>query len=332
MPTLTVIMPVYNASPFIKEAVHSLLNQTFTDFELWIIDDGSSDNSMHLVEQLDDSRIQLFYNKKNIGKAKTVNEYAQKITTPFFTITDADDVSDFQKIEKQLNAFAVDPSLMMCGTSCYAITESGFVFREIHLQSDEREIKIHAHLQSQFMGATTMMRKEILHTFPELYRSYFSNQVDADLCCRILSQFKTSNLNDLLYFYRIVPSSISRKKITPLSLNSYKLIGELYLQRKKSKNDWLEQGKTKKADDFMKSIELKYDSDPSFLPRHTAFFHLYWGQLLPAINEGYRAFTLKPLKLKNGLSLALIIFRSGLFYLNRVFNKTHYTQLINRRK
>jgi len=333
MPILTIIIPVYNAAPYIKEAIDSLLNQTFTDFELWIVNDGSSDNSMNLVSQLNDSRIQLFSNNQNIGRVRTVNQYVKKVSTPFFTITDADDISHPERIQRQLEAFAKDESMMMCGTSYCAMTAKGFVFHEVHLRSDEIEMKKSAHLHSQFMGPTTIMRSEVLDAFPKFYREYFiSNQADADLSGRILSEFRTTNLKELLYFYRIVPSSVSRKTVTMWNLNVYKLIGCLYWQRKQGEKDWLELGHTNKADDFMKSIVSKYESDLSFLPRHTAFFHLYWGQTQLAISQAWKAFSIKPLKLKNSVSLALIILRSGLFYLNRMFNKTHYSEWMKHTK
>ncbi len=331
MPILTILMPAYNAAPFISEAMESLLQQTFTDFELWVIDDASTDNTMNTAKRFTDARLRFFSTHENKGRVRTVNEYAKKITTPFFTITDADDVSHPARLERQLSILQADADLMMCGTSFWAMTRKGNVFRKMVLHSSTSDLQLHAVGQSQFLGASTIMRKEVLSVFPELYRLYFAgNQADADLSSRILSHYKTTNLPEPLYFYRILRSSISRKEITVWNLNVHRLIGQLYAQRQPGEKDWLEKGETEKADAFMEEIALAYKKDSSFVWRHTAFFNLYWGLIGNALRNICRAIQSAPLRPKNYLSLAYIILRIGLFYLNQGVNKKHYRSLLNR--
>ncbi|MEQ9412629.1 MAG: glycosyltransferase family A protein, partial [Cyclobacteriaceae bacterium] len=98
---LTIIMPAYNAAKYIGEAVESILNQTFPDFQLWIIDDGSTDGTRQVIEEIDDVRLSKIYHNENRGRVEVVNEAISKIQTEFFTITDADDVSHPSRLEKQ---------------------------------------------------------------------------------------------------------------------------------------------------------------------------------------------------------------------------------------
>ena len=118
-------MPAYNAAPFIKEAVDSLLNQTFTDFELWIVDDGSTDSTKEWIESFNDHRIKKIFYTENRGRVVVCNEVAKEITTEFFTITDADDVSHPTRFQKQMDLLISKPELMMCGTSFMAMDERG---------------------------------------------------------------------------------------------------------------------------------------------------------------------------------------------------------------
>src|SRR5882672_2791678 len=134
MSHLTIIMPVYNASAFIREAVESILHQTFQDFELWIVDDASSDNSLAIARSLQDlagSRIKIFTNSVNQGRVRIVNNLVKEISSPYFTVTDADDISHPQRLEKQIRFLESHPDYVMCGTSHWAVDENGFLVREI---------------------------------------------------------------------------------------------------------------------------------------------------------------------------------------------------------
>ena len=74
LPLITVLLPVYNGAKYLNEAIESILNQTFSNFEFFIIDDGSTDQSINQVKSYNDPRIKLFVNKKNMGQSKTLNE------------------------------------------------------------------------------------------------------------------------------------------------------------------------------------------------------------------------------------------------------------------
>ncbi len=329
MPQLTIIMPTYNAAAFVRDAIESLLNQTFRDFELWIVDDGSIDNSLKIIKTFNDSRIKIFSYTENKGRVRTVNGLVTKITTPFFTITDADDISHPSRLEKQMEVMEEDPSLYMCGSSYWAMDEQGHLVREMKLQSDLIQLRVAALNQSQFLGPSTIMRREVINAFPDFYRLYFiDNHADADLSCRILDRFPSTNLQEPLYFYRILKTSVTRKKVTVRNLNLHLLIGFLSQQRRENGQDCLQKDNPDQADLFIKDIQDEYDRDPSFFSRHQAFFHLYWGLTDLAFLNMVNAIRARPFFIKNYVSFFYTIFRIGIFYLNRGLNGRHYSSLM----
>jgi glycosyltransferase involved in cell wall biosynthesis len=117
MPQLTILMPAFNAASYIEEAVNSLLAQTFADYELWIIDDASTDETLSILKSFQDPRIKILTNEINQGRVRTINKLVKDIQSPYFTITDADDVSHPHRLEKQLEVLEREQSLMMCGAS-----------------------------------------------------------------------------------------------------------------------------------------------------------------------------------------------------------------------
>ena len=115
---ISVIMPVYNTPvPILKEAVDSILNQTFQDFEFIIIDDCSSDGSWEYLSSLRDSRIKLFRNTTNLGIAKTLNIGFRHAKGKYIARMDSDDVSMPDRLRRQFNFMERHPDVMVCGAN-----------------------------------------------------------------------------------------------------------------------------------------------------------------------------------------------------------------------
>ncbi len=94
MPKITVLMPVYNGEKYLRESVDSILNQTFTDFELLIINDGSTDSSMEILNSYSDSRIRIVTNEVNLRLIKTLNKGIDLATGEYIARMDCDDIAD----------------------------------------------------------------------------------------------------------------------------------------------------------------------------------------------------------------------------------------------
>jgi glycosyltransferase involved in cell wall biosynthesis len=329
MPRLTILMPAFNAAFYITEAIESLLNQTFRDFELWIIDDASADETLSIVKSFQDPRIKILTNEANQGRVRTINKLVKEIQTPFFTVTDADDVSHPERLEKQIQRLENDPQLMMCGTSYWAMDERGFLIRELKLLQEVGQLRANALKQSQFLGSSTVMRKEVIGAFPHFYREYFiANYADADLSCLILDSYVSTNLTEPLYFYRILKSSVTRKKVTVRNLNLHRLIGFLSTQRRQHGSDCLQRNNSEEADSFINKIQCEYDLDASLFFRHQAFFHLYWGLTDLAFLNSWKALRARPFFYKNWMTIAYIALKIGYFLFNKTLKKEHYSKRI----
>lgn len=323
-------MPAYNAAPFIKEAVDSLLNQTFTDFELWIIDDGSTDSTKEMIASFADFRIKKIFYTENIGRVAVCNEVVKQIISEFFTITDADDVSHSTRLQKQMDLLISKPELMMCGTSFIAMDEKGYKFLELLLPTEQKEIYEQMPNRSQFLGATTIMRSSVLKYFPELYRLYFKDNIaDADLASRIVDQFQTTNVLEPLYYYRMVSNSLSRKNTSIRFLNLYKLISFLSNERRTSGEDSLQRNKPEVVDQFLLTLSKSYLEDHSLLHRQTAFTHLYWQKTKLAWRSSVAAWCGNPLHWKNYFLLGYVVTKGSYYLLLDLVGRAHYSEIKN---
>lgn len=115
-PLITVLMPVYNANKFIKQAIESILHQTYTNFEFLIIDDGSIDNSMLIIQEYDDPRIKTISNKRNIGVGPSLNEGVLLAKGKYIARMDADDISKPKRLATQVAFLETHPTVSLVGS------------------------------------------------------------------------------------------------------------------------------------------------------------------------------------------------------------------------
>lgn len=326
MARLTILLPAYNVSPFIKEAIDSLLHQSFTDFELWVIDDGSLDNTRETINDYTDNRIRKFYHDVNRGKTIVVNELINKVTSEFLTVTDADDISHPQRLKLQIERLDDDKELMMCGTSYTAINEEGYVIRSLTLKSDYEEIYASILERSQFLGATVVMRTKAVNHLLEFYRPYFSNCLeDSDLDARMVDKFKSVNLTQSLYYYRILKTSLSRRNYTIRFNHLYKVISFLIEERRKSGIDSLMNNRPEVVDQYLEMMSEENRKDPSLIYRRAGFYFMYWKLTSTSWESARKAFRVNPWCLKNFL-LVIYIAMLGVFEILR--RKKHYKNLV----
>jgi glycosyltransferase involved in cell wall biosynthesis len=104
-PLVTVLMPVYNAEKYLREAIDSILNQTLTNFEFLIVDDGSKDSSIDIINSYNDPRIKLVRNESNLGISKTLNRGIELASAELIARMDADDISYPVRLQKQYDYF-----------------------------------------------------------------------------------------------------------------------------------------------------------------------------------------------------------------------------------
>ena len=114
--TVSIVLPVYNAEKYVREAIESILNQTFTDYEFVIINDGSTDGSEKIIQSFKDKRIIYVKNEKNIGIVKTLNKGIEKAFGTYIVRMDADDVSVSDRVEKQVKFMDENPRISISGS------------------------------------------------------------------------------------------------------------------------------------------------------------------------------------------------------------------------
>lgn len=208
MVKISIVMSVYNGEVYLKEAIDSILSQTFTDFEFIIINDGSSDKSCDIIESYKDTRIKL-YNKTNTGLPSSLNFGISKANSNLIARMDADDIAYSTRLEKQFNYLKENEDCVLLGTNARIIDQNGlFVYNE-NIDTDWEIIK-QKFPKSSFIHPSVMFRKEIFDKVSG-YPIFMKRAQDAVLFYRMKDFGKMSNLSETLLGYRITPTSLSAR-------------------------------------------------------------------------------------------------------------------------
>src|SRR5690606_34870006 len=209
--TVTVFMAAYNATPYIAQAIQSILNQSFRDFELLIVDDGSTDNTVEIINSFDDPRIRLIENDSNKGLGFTRNIALKEAKGEFLAILDADDIAFPKRLEKQVNHFFINPKLAVLGSYAHIIDKKGNrTGKDIKLSCNSDKLRATLFLSNTFVHSSIMMRTSI---FREI-GGYPNHPVAQDyaLLVRIGLKYEIENLPEYLVEYRMHDSNISLQK------------------------------------------------------------------------------------------------------------------------
>ena len=213
MPLLSVIMPVYNGERFLRQAVDSILSQTFKDFELIIINDGSSDSTEDIILSYKDKRIRYVKNEKNLRLIKTLNKGLGLASGQFVSRMDADDVAHPLLFEKQIEAFNLDKSIDIVNISTYELCEDGTKYRKSLrvLNYQTETLKYVEIFENQITHPGIMVKADKIKHYKYKDDGSVVNFEDVDLWIRMLCDgCKCVTLEDRLLFYRINNSSITR--------------------------------------------------------------------------------------------------------------------------
>lgn len=195
---VSVIMPVYNAEKFLKEAIDSILVQTFSSFELLVIDDGSTDDSCKIILGYKDSRIRFLRNEKNIGLIHTLNKGINESKGEYIARMDADDVSRADRMLKQVYFLESNPSYGMVGSWCSIINSS----KKIEYHTSHASLQFALLNYCCFVHPSVMLRKSVLTENQLSFDSHFVHSEDYELWTRLLTKTKAANLPDYLLSYR----------------------------------------------------------------------------------------------------------------------------------
>jgi teichuronic acid biosynthesis glycosyltransferase TuaG len=207
---ISIITPTYNSSKFISESISSVLAQTYTNWELFIIDDCSKDNTVEIIKSFSnsDSRIKLIELNKNVGAAEARNEGLKLVKTPYIAFLDSDDIWTPDKLEKQLN-FMLEKDIAFSFTSYYRILESR---KLVNIIVAPLKLEYKSYLKNTIIGSLTVMI-DITKTGPFKMQNIRSSH-DMELWCRLLKKGVIAyGIPIPLAKYRLVNTSNTANKL-----------------------------------------------------------------------------------------------------------------------
>lgn len=209
-PRVSVLMPVYNGERYLREAIESILNQTFTDFEFVIVDDGSTDGTAAILDSCDDPRIVRLKNHTNIGLPGSLNRGLTAARAEFVARMDADDISLTARLEKQVNYLDKHPEIGILGSANQVIDaydqDRGMRHRPLY----DLEIRWISLLRTPFAHPATMIRRDVMTQNDLRYDEAFQTAEDYELFTRMLKYTCGANLSEPLIRYRSHPARLTK--------------------------------------------------------------------------------------------------------------------------
>jgi glycosyltransferase involved in cell wall biosynthesis len=215
-PKVTVLMPIFNCEKFLSTSIGSVLNQTYRDFELLIINDGSTDDSESIILSYHDPRIK-YFKQENMGVSRSLNNGLSLAAGEYIRRHDADDYSEPDMLKKQMNFLAAHPAISFVSTQCAFMSVNGKVASHCRQPKDTvfgNDPFIIAE-RKNFNPYSPIVHGTVLgptSVFREMngYRTEFLTSEDNDLWLRIMDKYKFAILNDCPYFLRISEGSATK--------------------------------------------------------------------------------------------------------------------------
>lgn len=210
-PLISIVMPVRNADSFLTEAIDSLINQTYKNWELIVVDDYSSDKSHFILEKYSkkDSRIHLFKNKKRLGVSGTANLALQKAKGKYIARMDADDISLPRRLEKQLNYLQKNKDVVAVGGQCDVIDKKGVKIGEKIFPTNSQDVKKMIFSSVPLQQPTLFVNSQLLPKDFIWYDNKHETAEEIELLFKFFQHGKVRNLDEKVLLYRIHNNNIS---------------------------------------------------------------------------------------------------------------------------
>ena len=198
---ISILLPVYNGEKYLKAAIESILAQSFSDWELLVLDDGSTDRSLEIAGSFDDPRIRALPNDRNLGVAKTLNRGLEKASGEFIARMDSDDESLPLRLEKQIQFLDNHPKVALLGANAIS-AETGESTFSVPVRHSE--IRCNLLFNCSFLHPTVMWRAKVFREDGLFYEENPTAE-DYDLWERACRRVETANLGQCLLRYRNDP-------------------------------------------------------------------------------------------------------------------------------
>lgn len=198
-PVLSVLLPNFNNAPYLKECIDSILAQTFQDFEVFFIDDCSTDNSIEVVESYRSSKIRLLRKSKNSGIVDTLNMGLEQITSKYFIRMDGDDINAPQRFEKLVAYMETHPEIGVCTSDIqtFGIENEVIRYEKNSLQNKANLIFSHTIGHSSSIFRTCVLKENGIR-----YKNDYWRMEDYQLFFSLMGMTDFSCLSEVLYYYR----------------------------------------------------------------------------------------------------------------------------------
>ncbi|MCQ6265563.1 glycosyltransferase [Fictibacillus sp. WQ 8-8] len=233
---VSVVMAVYNAEDYVEEAIKSILNQTYDQIELIIVNDASIDRSYEILESIKDQKVKVIHLDKNQGAAHCLNIGIKQASGSWIAIQDADDLSLPNRIEEQVKYVTNHAGIAAVGSFIHCIHGKELISNELLLMEEEGYNASSEHLKEHRFFSCFMCHGSVMFSksvFDKLggYNPAYRIAYDYDLWMRMLEILPIHKLPKVLYEYRIHPDSLSRLKRQD-TVNEVWLISSKNIQKK----------------------------------------------------------------------------------------------------
>lgn len=227
-PALSVLMPAYNPGIHLVEAVRSILEQTYSDFELIVVDDGSTDDIVALLKEFEaDDRLQIVHNERNLGLITTLNKGLALCRASLIARMDADDICDRQRFERQVAFLAANQNIDIVGGAIEFFGNipkpTVFQFPTVH-----EAIRPAMLFFCPLAHPALMFRRELVDRGLLRYDDGFRHAEDYHLWSRLLLKVRSANLPEVVLNYRLHKSQVSSGQANHQYSASLRVRGEMY--------------------------------------------------------------------------------------------------------
>ena len=218
-PLVSIIIPIYNGEKYLVDCLESILAQTFQDFEIIIVDDGSKDNTKNIVDMYklwNKNKIKIISSKinKGSGYSRNIGWYNKNRNSKYVLFHDVDDISKELKFDLLISYLDSNPDIDICGCFCKYIDKYSNDIGLILMESEHQSIVQSMKNVNNFIISATMLRVKSFSKWKNLFDEYYFVSEDYDFFCRcILDGMKVHNITDIMHCNRIYEESLSNKNI-----------------------------------------------------------------------------------------------------------------------
>jgi glycosyltransferase involved in cell wall biosynthesis len=210
MPRVTVLMPVYNGQVYLREAIDSVIGQTFNDFELLIINDGSTDDTLRILESFVDPRIRLIMNEKNLGLVHCLNQGIEIARGQYVARMDCDDVCMPERLRVQSDFLDSNPSVDICGS--WIVDLDGDYLTTFKYPVSHEDIQAQLLFRNPLAHPAIMLRRSTFIAHGLRYEESERHAEDYGLWIRVQNLVGMANIPQVLLHYRRHEDQVSSTK------------------------------------------------------------------------------------------------------------------------